>query len=58
MKVVIVGAGIGGLITALRLHQEGIDCAVYEQSDQIRELGVGINVLPHAVKELAGLGLL
>lgn len=58
MKVIIVGAGIGGLITALRLHHDGIDCEVYEQSEQIRELGVGINVLPHAVKELAALGLL
>jgi 2-polyprenyl-6-methoxyphenol hydroxylase-like FAD-dependent oxidoreductase len=58
MKVVIIGAGIGGLITALCLHREGIDCEVYEQSEQVRELGVGINVLPHAVEELAGLGLL
>ena len=58
MKVVIVGAGIGGLVTALRLHRKGIDCAVYEQSEQIRELGVGLNMLPNAVKELAELGLL
>ncbi|GAB3384590.1 flavin-dependent oxidoreductase [Amycolatopsis echigonensis] len=58
MKVVIVGAGIGGLTTALRLHREGIECAVYEQSSRIGELGVGINALPHAVKELAALGLL
>jgi len=58
MKVVIVGAGIGGLTTALRLHQEGIDCVVYEQSERIAELGVGINALPHAVKELTALGLL
>jgi 2-polyprenyl-6-methoxyphenol hydroxylase-like FAD-dependent oxidoreductase len=58
MRAVIVGAGIGGLTTALRLHDQGIDCTVYEQSEQIRELGVGLNVLPHAVTELAGLGLL
>src|SRR5690242_18016941 len=58
MKILIVGAGIGGLVTALRLHREGIDCTVYEQSEQIRELGVGINVLPYAVRELAELGLL
>jgi 5-methylphenazine-1-carboxylate 1-monooxygenase len=58
MRVVIVGAGIGGLVTALRLHHEGIDCEIHEQSEQIRELGVGINLLPNAVKELAELGLL
>ncbi|MDR0342050.1 MAG: NAD(P)-binding protein, partial [Nocardiopsaceae bacterium] len=58
MRVVIVGAGIGGLVTALRLHHEGLDCELYEQSEQIRELGVGINALPNAVKELAVLGLL
>ncbi|ODU00735.1 MAG: salicylate 1-monooxygenase [Pseudonocardia sp. SCN 72-86] len=58
MKVVIAGAGIGGLTTALRLHQDGIDCEIHEQGREIRELGVGINALPHAVKELAALGLL
>jgi 2-polyprenyl-6-methoxyphenol hydroxylase-like FAD-dependent oxidoreductase len=58
VKVVIVGAGIGGLTTALRLHHEGIDCVVHEQSERVTELGVGINALPHAVKELAALGLL
>src|SRR6266436_8469373 len=58
MKAIIVGGGIGGLTTALMLHARGIDCDVYEQSDAIRELGVGINTLPHAIKELAELGLL
>ncbi|MET7990852.1 flavin-dependent oxidoreductase [Amycolatopsis sp. NPDC005232] len=58
VKVVIVGAGIGGLTAALRLHHEGIECVVHEQSERISELGVGINALPHAVKELAALGLL
>src|SRR5499426_4654090 len=58
MKAIIVGGGIGGLTTALMLHARGIDCEVYEQGDQIRELGVGINTLPHAIKELADLGLL
>jgi len=58
MKIVVVGAGIGGLTTALQLHRAGIACEVYEQSERIRELGVGINALPHAVKVLAGLDLL
>src|SRR5712691_4823912 len=58
MKVIIVGGGIGGLTTALMLHARGIDCELYEQSETIRELGVGINTLPHAIKELQQLGLL
>ncbi len=58
MKVIIAGGGIGGLVTALMLHARGIDCEVFEQADQVRELGVGINTLPHAIKELAALGLL
>jgi 5-methylphenazine-1-carboxylate 1-monooxygenase len=58
VKVGIAGAGIGGLFTALRLHQAGMDVEIYEQSDRLRELGVGINLLPHAVKELAEVGLL
>jgi 5-methylphenazine-1-carboxylate 1-monooxygenase len=58
MKVLIAGAGIGGLATALALHQVGVDVDVFEQAREVRELGVGINMLPHAVKELAALGLL
>ncbi|MGD0418977.1 MAG: flavin-dependent oxidoreductase [Xanthobacteraceae bacterium] len=58
MKVIIAGGGVGGLVTALMLHARGIDCEIFEQADAIRELGVGINTLPHAIKELADLGLL
>jgi 2-polyprenyl-6-methoxyphenol hydroxylase-like FAD-dependent oxidoreductase len=58
MHVLIVGGGIGGLATALSLHAVGIDCTVFEQVRELRELGVGINTLPHAIKELASLGLL
>ena len=58
MKVIIAGGGVGGLVTALMLHARGIECEIFEQSDAIRELGVGINTLPHAIKELAELGLL
>ena len=58
MKVIIAGGGIGGLAAALSLHQRGIDVEIYEQARELRELGVGINMLPHAIKELASLGLL
>src|ERR1700749_4102877 len=58
MKAIIVGGGIGGFTTALMLRARGIGCEIYEQADAIRELGVGINTLPHAIRELAALGLL
>jgi 2-polyprenyl-6-methoxyphenol hydroxylase-like FAD-dependent oxidoreductase len=58
MTVLIAGGGVGGLTLALMLHRRGIRSVVYEQASQIREVGVGINTLPHAIKELASLGLL
>jgi 2-polyprenyl-6-methoxyphenol hydroxylase-like FAD-dependent oxidoreductase len=58
VKVFVVGGGIGGLTTALCLDAAGIECEVFEQSRGIHELGVGINILPHAIKELVDLGLL
>lgn len=57
MKVIIAGAGIGGLTAALSLHEAGIDVEVYEGVARIAPLGVGINCLPHAVRELTELGL-
>src|ERR1043165_10084007 len=58
MKAITVGGGIGGLTTALMLRARGIACELFEQAEAIRERGVGINTLPHAIRELAGLGLL
>jgi 5-methylphenazine-1-carboxylate 1-monooxygenase len=58
MTIIIAGAGIGGLATALLLHAKGIECEVYEQAPEVQELGVGLNLLPHAVKILADQGLL
>lgn len=57
MKVTIAGGGIGGLALALMLKQRGIDAEVYESVAEIRPLGVGINLLPHAMRELTELGL-
>lgn len=56
-QVLIAGGGIGGLTAALALHDRGIDSTVIERADQLRALGVGINLLPHAVRELHELGL-
>ena len=55
--VLIVGGGIGGLVLALSLHQAGISCRVIEAAPQVLPLGVGINLLPHAMRELSELGL-
>ena len=57
MRVLIAGAGIGGLTTALALAQRGIDVRVFETARELAPLGVGINLLPHAMAELAVLGL-
>jgi 5-methylphenazine-1-carboxylate 1-monooxygenase len=58
MHVLIAGGGIGGVAAALTLQRVGITATVFEQVREMRELGVGINTLPHAIKELAALGLL
>lgn len=55
--ILIVGGGIGGLTLALSLHQVGVPCRVYEAAPEIRALGVGVNLLPHCVRELTELGL-
>lgn len=58
MDVLIVGGGIGGLTLALNLHAAGIPCRIYEAASELREVGVGINLLPHATRELKRLGVL
>jgi 5-methylphenazine-1-carboxylate 1-monooxygenase len=58
MQVLVIGAGIGGLTAALALHARGIAVRVVEAAPEIRPLGVGINLLPHATAQLAALGLL
>ena len=55
--VIIAGGGIGGLVTALTLHQIGVPCIVFEAVRELRPLGVGINLQPNAVRELYDLGL-
>lgn len=57
MRIAVIGGGIGGLALALGLHQRGLACDVYEAAPEIREIGVGITLLPHAMRELAALGV-
>ena len=58
MRVLIAGGGVGGLVLAMALLQRGVACTVFEAAREVRELGVGINILPHAIAELEKLGLL
>src|SRR3984957_16397168 len=57
-KVAIIGGGICGLALALNLKRRGIACRVFETAPELKELGVGITLLPHATRELDALGLL
>jgi 2-polyprenyl-6-methoxyphenol hydroxylase-like FAD-dependent oxidoreductase len=56
-EILIVGGGIGGLTLALSLHKRGIPCRVFESAPEVKSLGVGINLLPHAVRVYTALGL-
>jgi 5-methylphenazine-1-carboxylate 1-monooxygenase len=55
--IIIVGGGIGGLTLGLALHEANIPCRIFESAPEIKAIGVGINLLPHATRELAALGL-
>jgi 2-polyprenyl-6-methoxyphenol hydroxylase-like FAD-dependent oxidoreductase len=57
MSILIIGGGIGGLTTALCLHQAGFEVKVFESVKEVKPLGVGINTLPHSVRVLTHLGL-
>jgi len=57
MEVLIIGAGIGGLTLGLMLHRAGISCRIFEAASELKPVGVGINILPHASRELCELGL-
>ena len=58
MDIIIVGGGIAGLSLAIGLKRYGITCRVYESVPEMKEVGVGITLLPHATREFAALGLL
>jgi 5-methylphenazine-1-carboxylate 1-monooxygenase len=55
--VIVAGGGIGGLATALTLHQIGVPCIVFESVREMHSLGVGINLQPNAVREIYDLGI-
>ena len=49
MKTIVIGAGIGGLTTALALKQKGIDVDVYERSPVLTDVGAGISLWSKAL---------
>jgi salicylate hydroxylase len=55
--VAIVGGGIGGLAAALSLLRAGVDVHVYEQAEELAEVGAGVQLSPNASRVLHGLGL-
>jgi 2-polyprenyl-6-methoxyphenol hydroxylase-like FAD-dependent oxidoreductase len=57
VSIAIIGGGITGLALALNLQQRDIACEVYESAPEVKELGVGISLLPHAMREFTALGL-
>jgi len=57
LRIAIIGAGIGGLTTALALHRAGVSCTVYEQAPQLNEIGAGITLWENALKVLRHLGV-
>lgn len=57
LKIAVVGGGIAGLALALNLKRRGLACDVYESVPVVKELGVGITLLPHGMRELAALGV-
>lgn len=57
MKIAIVGGGIGGLVLALALRERGIDFEVYEQADELREVGAAVALSANGTRELRRLGL-
>src|SRR5437867_1498740 len=57
LKVAIVGGGIGGLVLALALRERGIRCEVYEQAEELREIGAAVALSANGTRELRRLGL-
>jgi salicylate hydroxylase len=56
-KIIIVGAGIGGLAAALALQRRGFRVVVYERAQEIREIGAGLIVTSNARRALHNLGV-
>jgi 2-polyprenyl-6-methoxyphenol hydroxylase-like FAD-dependent oxidoreductase len=57
MKAIIIGAGIGGLATALSLQKQGIESVIYERAAEVRADGAGLSIWANALRVLDYLGV-
>ena len=57
MRAIIIGAGIGGLTTAIALRQSGVETVIFERADELREVGAGITLWANAMQALGKLGV-
>jgi 2-polyprenyl-6-methoxyphenol hydroxylase-like FAD-dependent oxidoreductase len=57
VKAIVVGGGIGGLTAAIALGRAGVEAAVFERAEELREIGAGISLWSNAVKALKKLGV-
>ena len=57
LRAVVVGGGLGGMAAALALTQAGLEVQVYEQAQQLTEVGVGVSLAPNGLRMLARLGV-
>src|SRR5919202_2062899 len=56
-RAIVVGAGIGGLATAVALRRTGLEVRVLERAPQLTEVGAGLSLWPNAMRALDALGL-
>ena len=57
LRAVVVGGGIGGTAAAVALARAGIDVRVYEQAQQLAEVGAGVSLAPNGLRMLEELGV-
>lgn len=57
LKAIVIGAGIGGLTTAIAMQQAGYEVEIYEKVSELRPAGAGISLWSNGVKVLNRLGL-
>jgi salicylate hydroxylase len=57
LRAVVVGGGIGGIAAAVALARAGLNVRVYEQAQQLTEVGAGVSLSPNGLRMLDRLGV-